>query len=311
MRLDGFLQDVVGLYAINLQEQQRGEHGPINVPSLPALENIIRNGTLLCSIAGGVFKTPIKTWSKQPKSYNQCLYNVEKAIECFQRVKELPPGVFYAGVEDDIVRGEWSIIVELLFELASVPNKNIKLCRKEEPNHELPPPRWGAENAAEIIPIKEKRLSGMGPSQSQTLNIFESDLLDSDCSTPHLPVGSADIYPEMSGNPESAVPNSKNCGGTYHQEKTVDSRRKEPESDDLIALLGIGSMGITKPSPTDSEVAAIMGESISSKLIRELEEAASCAAKPVQVQENFTVASEPADSATSRTSKSSPDIFPG
>ena len=303
---------MVGLYAINLQEPQSSENAAINIPSLSALENTVRNGTLLCSVAGGVFKVPIKAWSKQPKSYNQCLCNVEKAVEAFRRIKELPPGMFYAGMEDDIVRGEWSIIVELLFELSNAPNSNITLSRIVDSSRKESRINWRGESTAEIIPIQNKRSSSKNPTESQTTNILASDLLGLDCNTNHLPAGSVDIYPKKSGNCESAVRNNADNGALNQSKKTVDSfGDKEPSDDDLDVLLGIGSMGITKPAPTDSEVAAIMGESISSKLIRELEEAARYEAQTTKPQGNVTNVNLPTSNSTGQTSKSSADIFPG
>lgn len=249
----------MGLYAIHMQDVRAGQNS-VNVSSLQQLENTIRNGTLLCSVVGGIFDVPIKAWSKSPKSYNQCLGNVDKAIDGIRRIQAFPQDILYGGIADDIVRGEWSVIVELLHQLCSLPRDRVALFkRREHLELKRERPIWEDPHRTEIVPTRPSVYKPVtskdtieSASKDPTKDIFLEELFHHESSALHLPDEGADLYPSRAGPTEP--------GHTAHRDA------------DLDTMLGIGD--VLPAAAADSEVAAILGESISSKLIRELEEAA-------------------------------------
>ena len=311
MRLDGHLNEVVGMYALNLQESFAADGKSLSISSLSQLENMLRNGTLFCAIANDIFKINIKPWSKRPKSYNQCLSNVQKAIEGIRRITQLPQGTIYGGIEDDIVRGEWSVIVSLLYQLSLLVEADFSIARKKEKNEKSRVSfEWGNGGSKNIVPHRsfcEQNSSSFDlakpPGSSDTL--AEEELMLDAFNTPHLPDPTADIY-------LAALPTEHNNSNSQRKECSNEvfiSENAESQPSDLDALLGLSSVKDwdenAMPLPPDSEVSAILAEGISSKLVRELEEA-----RQNQVYGQKVSPSQKQSSSEER-KKLSPDILPG
>lgn len=254
---------MVGLYALGLQEPRAGQTA-LCVNSLQQLENCIRNGTLLCSLADGVFGIPIKAWSKTPRSYNQCLSNVQKATEGLQRMRGFPL-VIYGGADDDIVRGEWSIIVELLHCLSTHPG-GMLLNAKKPVSTTRSRPSWETVCNTEIVPSRAaSAVAERGSSSSDMKDAAPGDDIFDDTflppKPPHVSNRAADLYPAGAVKSISHTPLLRSQN--RHEDVLLDV-----DIDDAYRTL-----------PADSEVAAILSESISSKLIRELQAASIGAAR--------------------------------
>ena len=216
----------------------------------------LRNGTLLCALATDAFEQQVRTWCKSPKTYHQCLSNVQKAVEALRKSSKIKRDLFFGGIEDDIVRGEWSVIIGFLYEL--------RCCYK---GHHCEPEIF-------LSNIKRSQLKAdLFPSGDSASHVEDKEAYDYDPVSPVFPQNKVDLIPvptyvesiiteELKSDPLLDKQNLNNPLGD-----TLNSKDKWLDQ----------ALGLTQePSEVgeySSEVEAMLTESISSRLLREMDEA--------------------------------------
>jgi hypothetical protein len=88
--------------------------------SLVSLESVIRDGTLLCELGKEVLHVPMHVWCRKPRSYNQCIANVRKAIAAFQAFAASKRMHLANRSEVEIVKGNWGEILSLLYDVCQL-----------------------------------------------------------------------------------------------------------------------------------------------------------------------------------------------
>jgi hypothetical protein len=212
---------------------------------------------LLCAIAGEVFGQRVRSWSRSPKAYAQCLSNVQKAVEALRRCKGLPAESFFGGLEDDIVRGEWSVIVGFLYELCRSSQGGAADEALEEREGEKNKRKYSGDRkaAVDLVP-------GYGQTQSDALDIAEEDPEREGCAQPQFPDKSRDLVPTPAADGFGRADGSG--------AEAVKRDELKEHSDWLDEALGIAG---TSDREEITEIGAMLSESISSKLIREIDDA--------------------------------------
>jgi hypothetical protein len=84
-------------------------------PTVLALETYIKDGTLLCYLTESILNLPLKgSFYHHPHTYSQCLSNLMKCVTILRSCKCMPRRFLYSGVEEEIARGSWDVILGLL-----------------------------------------------------------------------------------------------------------------------------------------------------------------------------------------------------
>jgi hypothetical protein len=84
-------------------------------PTVLALETYIKDGTLLCYLTESILSLPLKgSFYHHPHTYSQCLSNLMKCLTILRSCKCMPRRFLYSGVEEEIARGSWDVILGLL-----------------------------------------------------------------------------------------------------------------------------------------------------------------------------------------------------
>jgi hypothetical protein len=136
--------------------------------SVVNLESFIKDGTLLCLICTKILFIPIRNgWFPKPRSLKQCISNILKAIDALRNSSKLDSKFLFSGVENDIFRGNWSVIFGLLsdicrlskFEINDIEKTNLhpdgNLANAEKIGNQMT-----IENAIiDILPSKTKSSS--------------------------------------------------------------------------------------------------------------------------------------------------------
>lgn len=87
---------------------------PSDMPSIATLEGPLRDGTMLCLLAGKVLGRPVMGWHRKAKSFNTCVANLKKCTQALRSHPSMGLRFLYSGVEEDVAKGEWVAILGLL-----------------------------------------------------------------------------------------------------------------------------------------------------------------------------------------------------
>jgi hypothetical protein len=137
-----------------------------NLPSITTLEGPLRDGTLLCLLINKLFGNPIKGYHKSSKTYATSISNVIKCLNVLRLQRQVSRRFLYEGVEHEIVRGEWSVLLGLLEDMhkfrdgvftpttnqkSTSPGDGIQKPYLGEMQYEWPPPLESSEEQRVFI----------------------------------------------------------------------------------------------------------------------------------------------------------------
>lgn len=87
---------------------------PADMPSIATLEGPLRDGTMLCLLAGKILGSPVMGWNRKARSFSTSVSNLKKCTQALRSNPSMGLRFLYSGVEEDIAKGEWAAILGLL-----------------------------------------------------------------------------------------------------------------------------------------------------------------------------------------------------
>jgi len=191
---------------------------PSDMPSIATLEGPLRDGTILCLLAGKILGAPVMGWHRKAKSYSVSVANLRKCLQALRGSSHMSTRFLYTGVEEDIAKGEWAAILGLLEDMHRLrdgvpPVKrtpgDIKDSKKQRPylgqeQQEWPPPLDSGDFLVSTASVEPKHgLESVGPrmpSFDSTVNLSANPLTrgipasDNTAGEPHWK-GNSDLFP--------------------------------------------------------------------------------------------------------------------